>query len=162
MRKRRPQHASALAASRRSLAYGANPSHTFHLHNCQNSHILRRGGSPMSFLSVLGKIGKIGASIAPAAVTLINPAAGALTSLVVGAVIKAEEGGGSGPEKKQQVVQQLAPGRWAYGSDHRASLGLESHGRPRRRKQSDRPDGRRCRCTVECTAGACEHSCIRC
>ena len=63
----------------------------------------------MSFMSVLGHIMKIGGSVAPAAITAVNPAAGAITSLVVSAVIKAEEAGGSGPEKKKQVLQQLGP-----------------------------------------------------
>jgi len=63
----------------------------------------------MSFLKVLGQIGKVGAGIAPVALTAINPAAGAITSLVLGAVIKAEETQASGPEKRQQVIQQLAP-----------------------------------------------------
>ena len=63
----------------------------------------------MSFLSVLKKIGKVGEAVAPVAVTAINPAAGAITGMVVNAVVKAEESGGSGPEKKQKVMSEVLP-----------------------------------------------------
>jgi hypothetical protein len=63
----------------------------------------------MGFLKVLSTIFKVGEAIAPAVVTSVNPAAGAITSLVVSAVVKAEQAGGSGPEKRQQVLAQLAP-----------------------------------------------------
>jgi hypothetical protein len=61
----------------------------------------------MGFLDVLGKVTKIGESFAPAAA--INPAAGLIMNLVVNAVIKAEQGGGTGPTKKQEVIQELIP-----------------------------------------------------
>jgi hypothetical protein len=63
----------------------------------------------MGFLKVLSGILKVGEAIAPAVVTSVNPAAGAITSLVVSAVVKAEQAGGTGPEKRQQVMTQLAP-----------------------------------------------------
>lgn len=63
----------------------------------------------MGFLKVLGAVAKVGEAIAPAAITAVNPAAGAITGLVLNAVVKAEQAGGTGPEKRQQVVQQLAP-----------------------------------------------------
>jgi len=63
----------------------------------------------MSFLKVFANIVKVGSAIAPNAATAVNPAAGAITSLVVNAVIKAEQAGGSGAEKKQQVMAQVAP-----------------------------------------------------
>jgi hypothetical protein len=63
----------------------------------------------MSFLSTLGKIAKIGQVVAPGVVTAINPAAGAITGLVVNAVVKAEETGGSGSSKKQQVMNEVLP-----------------------------------------------------
>jgi hypothetical protein len=63
----------------------------------------------MGFLKVLSSVFKVGEAIAPAAITAVNPAAGAITSLVVNAVIKAEQAGGSGPEKRNQVVTQIAP-----------------------------------------------------
>jgi hypothetical protein len=63
----------------------------------------------MGFMKVLNAVAKVGEAIAPAAVTAINPTAGAITSLVVNAVIKAEQTGGSGPQKRQQVMAQLAP-----------------------------------------------------
>jgi len=63
----------------------------------------------MSFLSVFSRIVKVGGNVAPAVITAVNPAAGAIISLVVNEVIKAEETGGSGAAKRQQVIQQLAP-----------------------------------------------------
>jgi hypothetical protein len=63
----------------------------------------------VSFLSTFAKVLKIGGSVAPGIITAVNPAAGAITSLVVNAVIQAEEAGGSGPEKKQAVMAQVAP-----------------------------------------------------
>jgi len=64
----------------------------------------------MSFLSVLGTVAKIGeTAAAPAAVSAINPAAGLITSLVINAVIKAEQRGGTGSAKKQQVLAELLP-----------------------------------------------------
>ena len=63
----------------------------------------------MSFLSVLGKIAKAGETVAPAAVTAINPAAGAITGIVLNAVVKAEQAGGTGASKKQQVMNQVLP-----------------------------------------------------
>jgi hypothetical protein len=63
----------------------------------------------MSFLSTLGKIFKVADTAAPAAVTAINPAAGAITGLVLNSVIKAEQGGGTGPAKKQQVLTEVLP-----------------------------------------------------
>lgn len=63
----------------------------------------------MGFLSVFSKILKAGETVAPAVLTAVNPAAGAITSLVVSAVIKAEQAGGEGSDKKEQVMAQLAP-----------------------------------------------------
>jgi hypothetical protein len=63
----------------------------------------------MSFLSVLGKIAKIGGAVAPAAATAISPTAGAITGLVVNAVIKAEQAGGTGSVKKELVMKQVLP-----------------------------------------------------
>jgi hypothetical protein len=63
----------------------------------------------MSFLSKLRGIAKIGEVVAPGVVTAINPAAGAITGVVVNAVVKAEETGGSGPGKKQQVMDEVLP-----------------------------------------------------
>src|SRR4051794_31737902 len=63
----------------------------------------------MSFLSTLRGIAKIGEVVAPGVVTAINPAAGAITGVVVNAVVKAEETGGSGPGKKQQVMDEVLP-----------------------------------------------------
>jgi hypothetical protein len=63
----------------------------------------------MSFLSTLGKILKFGQAVAPGVVTAINPAAGAITGVALNAVVKAEESGGTGPQKKQKVMQEVIP-----------------------------------------------------
>ena len=62
----------------------------------------------MSFLSVLGDIAKIGQAVAPE-VTAINSAAGAITQQVVNGVILAEQIGGKGADKKQQVINGVLP-----------------------------------------------------
>jgi hypothetical protein len=63
----------------------------------------------MSFLSTLRGITKVGEVVAPSVVTAINPAAGAITGVIVNAVVKAEETGGSGPGKKQEVMDEVLP-----------------------------------------------------
>lgn len=63
----------------------------------------------MSFLSVFTKVMKVSGTVAPAVITAVNPAAGAITSIVVDAVIRAEQAGGSGSHKKEQVLAQVAP-----------------------------------------------------
>jgi hypothetical protein len=63
----------------------------------------------MSFLTTLGKILKVGEVVGPSVVTTINPAAGAITGLILNAVVKAEKTGGSGAEKKKQVVAEVLP-----------------------------------------------------
>jgi hypothetical protein len=63
----------------------------------------------MGFLDTLRKITKIGQVVAPGVITAINPAAGAITGLIINAVVKAEESGGSGPGKKQQVMDEVLP-----------------------------------------------------
>ena len=63
----------------------------------------------MSLLYVLGKVLHVGEAVAPEVATAINPAAGALISLVLNAVTQAEQAGGSGAAKKAQVVQGVMP-----------------------------------------------------
>lgn len=63
----------------------------------------------MSFIDTLGKILKVADTVAPAAVSAINPAAGAITGLVLNSVVKAEQAGGTGPAKKQQVLNEVLP-----------------------------------------------------
>jgi hypothetical protein len=63
----------------------------------------------MSFLTTLGKILKAGQLAAPTVVTAINPAAGAITGIILNAVVKAEQSGASGPDKKKQVVAEVLP-----------------------------------------------------
>ena len=63
----------------------------------------------MSFLSNLKKILNVSEAVAPSVVTAINPAAGAITGLIINAVVKAEDAGGSGPDKKKQVVAAVLP-----------------------------------------------------
>ena len=63
----------------------------------------------MSFLSTLGKILKVADTAAPAAISAINPAAGAITGLVLNSVVKAEQSGGTGTAKKQQVMNEVLP-----------------------------------------------------
>jgi hypothetical protein len=64
---------------------------------------------PMNILKALGAIAKVGEAVAPIAVTAVNPAAGAITSLVLNAVVKAEQAGGTGPQKREQVLASLGP-----------------------------------------------------
>jgi hypothetical protein len=63
----------------------------------------------MSFLNALGKILKVADTAAPAAISAINPAAGAITGLVLNSVVKAEQAGGTGPAKKEQVLNEVLP-----------------------------------------------------
>jgi len=63
----------------------------------------------MSFLSKFKDIFKVGEAVAPAVVTAINPAAGAITGLILNAVAKAEQTGASGADKKKQVVAEVLP-----------------------------------------------------
>jgi hypothetical protein len=63
----------------------------------------------MSFLTTLRKIGRIGEVVAPFAITTINPAAGAITGMVVNTVVNAEAAGGSGPDNKEQVMRHVLP-----------------------------------------------------
>ena len=63
----------------------------------------------MSFLKTLGKVLHAGEAIAPTVATAINPAAGALISLVVSSVTQAEQAGGTGATKKAQVVKDVTP-----------------------------------------------------
>jgi hypothetical protein len=63
----------------------------------------------MGFLSNLKKILNVSEAEAPSVVTAINPAAGAITGLILNAVVKAEDAGGSGPDKKKQVVAAVLP-----------------------------------------------------
>ena len=63
----------------------------------------------MSFLDKLKNVFKVSEAVAPSIVTAINPAAGAITGLILNAVAKAEEAGGSGPEKKKKVVAAVLP-----------------------------------------------------
>jgi hypothetical protein len=63
----------------------------------------------MSFLSKLKDILKVGEKVAPTVVTAINPAAGAITGLILNAVAKAEQTGASGADKKKQVVAEVLP-----------------------------------------------------
>ena len=63
----------------------------------------------MGFRSILGDIVKVGEVVAPGAVTALNPAAGAITQLVVNGIVKAEQSGADGASKKQQVVNSVLP-----------------------------------------------------
>lgn len=63
----------------------------------------------MGLRSILGDIVKVGVVVAPDAVTAFNPAAGAITQLVVNGIIKAEQSGAGGGSKKQQVVNSVIP-----------------------------------------------------
>jgi hypothetical protein len=63
----------------------------------------------MSFLKILGKVLNIGEAMAPTVATAINPAAGALISLVLNSVTQAELTGGTGAAKKAQVVKEVTP-----------------------------------------------------
>jgi len=63
----------------------------------------------MSFLNVLKGILHIGEAVAPQVATAINPAAGALVGVVINAVTQAEQKGGTGPDKKQAVMNQVLP-----------------------------------------------------
>src|SRR5262249_40033580 len=63
----------------------------------------------MSFLNVLGKIFNVTEAVGPQVATAINPAAGALVSLVVQSVAQVEQAGGSGASKKQAVMQSVLP-----------------------------------------------------
>ena len=70
----------------------------------------------MSFLSVLGKVLHVGEALAPEVATAINPAAGALVGLVVNAVTQAEQTGGTGAAKKEQVIKSVTPAALAIVS----------------------------------------------
>lgn len=63
----------------------------------------------MGFLTNLKKILNVSEAVAPSVVSAINPAAGAITGLIINAVVKAEDAGGSGPDKKKQVVAEVLP-----------------------------------------------------
>jgi hypothetical protein len=63
----------------------------------------------VSFLNVLKGILHIGEAVGPQVATAINPAAGALVGIVVNAVTQAEQKGGTGPDKKQEVMTQVLP-----------------------------------------------------
>jgi hypothetical protein len=63
----------------------------------------------MGFLSVIGKVLKVGEAVVPGVATAINPAAGAVISLVVNSVVQAEQTGGTGAAKKTQVVKDVLP-----------------------------------------------------
>lgn len=63
----------------------------------------------MSFLNVLKKIIPITEAVAPTVATAINPAAGAVASLIVSSVVQAEQAGGTGAEKKAAVIASVLP-----------------------------------------------------
>jgi hypothetical protein len=63
----------------------------------------------VKFLDILGHIAKGAQAVAPVVIPAINPAAGAITQLVLSAVVRAEEAGGSGSAKKQQVLAEVLP-----------------------------------------------------
>jgi hypothetical protein len=63
----------------------------------------------MSFFGKFKDILKVGEVVAPTVVTAINPAAGAITGLILNSVAKAEQTGASGPDKKKQVVSEVLP-----------------------------------------------------
>jgi hypothetical protein len=63
----------------------------------------------MSLRSILGDVVKVGGIVAPEVVTALNPAAGAITQLVLNGIIKAEQSGGDSASKKQQVVNAVLP-----------------------------------------------------
>ncbi len=63
----------------------------------------------MGILHVLKSIGKGAQAVVPAVVPAINPAAGAITQLILNAVARAEQGGGGGVAKKQQVMTEVLP-----------------------------------------------------
>ena len=63
----------------------------------------------MGFLKVLGSVLHAGVDAAPTVATAINPAAGALVGLVVHSVTQAEQAGGTGVQKKAQVMQDVLP-----------------------------------------------------
>jgi len=63
----------------------------------------------MSFFSKFKDILKVGEVAAPTVVTAINPAAGAITGLILNSVAKAEQTGSSGADKKKQVVAEVLP-----------------------------------------------------
>ena len=63
----------------------------------------------MGFLNVLGKVLKVSEAVGPSVATAINPAAGALVSLVVHSVTEAEQAGGTGAEKKVAAVKSVLP-----------------------------------------------------
>lgn len=63
----------------------------------------------MGLRSILGDVVKVGGIAAPEVVTALNPAAGAITQLLVNSIIKAEQSGGDSTAKKQQVVNSVLP-----------------------------------------------------
>ena len=63
----------------------------------------------MGFLSVIGKVLRVGEAVAPGVAGAINPAAGAVISLVVNSVTQAEQSGSTGAAKKAQVVKDVTP-----------------------------------------------------
>ena len=84
----------------------------------------------MSFLSVIGKVLRVGEAVGPGVATAINPAAGALIGLVVNSVTQAEQAGGTGAAKKAQVVKDVTPAATAIVSTvlqaKGANVGLNS------------------------------------
>jgi len=63
----------------------------------------------VKFLDVLGRVAKGAQVVAPAVIPAINPAAGAITQIVLNAVVRAEEAGGTGVNKKQAVMTEVLP-----------------------------------------------------
>lgn len=63
----------------------------------------------MSFLKVLGKVLSATEALAPTVANAINPAAGAIVNVVVTAVARAEQAGGSGASKKEAVMAEALP-----------------------------------------------------
>lgn len=63
----------------------------------------------MRFLDILGRVTKGAQAVAPLVVPAINPAAGVITQLVLNAVVRAEETGGSGSTKKEAVMREVLP-----------------------------------------------------
>jgi hypothetical protein len=63
----------------------------------------------MKFLEILGNIAKRAQTVAPAVIPAVSPAAGAITQLVLNAVVKTEQAGGDGPAKKERVMAEVAP-----------------------------------------------------
>ena len=63
----------------------------------------------MRFLDILGRVAKGAKVAAPLVAPAISPAAGAITQIVMNAVIRAEEAGGTGANKKKVVMAEVLP-----------------------------------------------------